>query len=293
MVENYLRTILCALSLAVLFFLGSIAYSDNPSARIEAASSKSEVFVSDEIFTVKIHIANLGTTDLSPFSSQCVEFKDQWVVDDPRVAFSDSDPWRHDLLCPDASRPNTISILKSGQEFNDTINLVLVADAHANSPIMFRLGFKNRPDSPPIWSNFLKISIKKENKPFPVKIGVIAQTTTIRMSEHADVSVTLSNPKSVSQDIGSDCDLKGEGEWLADNKAIVISGGPSCEITTASADTHGRIILKPNEGYMHGCTVIFNAEMIRPGRLTFRIGFKRQHYLPAWSNTVTLNILPE
>ena len=158
------------------------------------------------------------------------------------------------------------------------------------SPLILRLGYKDQPDSEIIWSNAISIPIKQD-EPFNVKIKASAGEKSLKASETLAVSVEIYNQSNDAIDIGTEiCGVPGVIQWRTDNPSIFAMGGSSGCLKNAFPPKE--VILGVKQTYREDLTVSFKNEAFKLGPVTFRLRLQNVGHQPAWSNPVTIEILP-
>lgn len=274
------------LIISVLLIVTMPGYCDTPAVEVKVTAATQEIFIGQAIIAT-VQVANTGTVDLRIPRPDRVGFGNLLFIDNPQLEFS------RGVGIIGATDEDPAVIIRPGESVSKQISLS--GTTRNLLPITFRVGFKARVDSVPVWSNPVTVGFRND-KDFPVKVEALLKEDNINISnvrnpKYAIAHVRITNVGSSSQSIGFNnvCGLHELINLVSDNQYIeIISGVMSCD---SNAYRSGEAILKPGETYEQDCRVSYQGEEPNPEPISFRIGVKNVGSVPAWSNVLTVNIV--
>lgn len=123
---------------------------------------------------------------------------------------------------------------------------------------------------------------------FPVNIKASVKVTKVEKTGGVEIAIRILNTSDAPQRIGTQiCGVPKLVNWITNNKFVHV-GGQGCRMNLAPDRP---IVLNPGEVYEETCGVGFKWK-IKSGLVTFRLGLQPAGYSAAWSNPVTIEVLP-
>jgi|GEM_PF-5323688 len=128
----------------------------------------------------------------------------------------------------------------------------------------------------------------EKEETFPIQIEASAKVAKVEKTGGVEIAIRILNTSDTPQRIGTQiCGVPKLVNWITDNKFVQV-GGHGCRL---NLNLDRPIVLNPGEVYEEICGVGFKWK-IKSGPLTFRLGLQPAGYSAAWSNPVTIEILP-